>query len=552
MKLKTAMMVVFAAAYAAFSVEIRTNEAAGGVRWFEDMAPMPDGTRLYTYGFGPEDGGKCAIVIVRNPYVKENRVEVEKWAAGQRSTLKRGYAYVIQHCRGCGMSEGDWIPYESERADGLALLEFVRRLPWYNGEIFLKGGSYLASVHWAYLDTNPPDVKGAALYVQDVNRYNIAYRNGFFKSGLHGGWFVGGYKKKNKTLQRDKSVTFMQFPLADFPRRYWGESVPALENKLRHPRADDPFWSSDAEGSGAAYRHALEKSTMPVLLKTGFYDIYTEGIFDMWREISPDRRASCALIVDAYEHGGKLSKNLEGTKGVFPGGARVDEGVGELEWFDSIRGKTSCAKAPRGKTRYYALWENVWHETSALEDGPREIHYPLGCGMREYTYDPTRSLPVFPGSGGICFGGMQLQPEPNFRDDVASFVLPPMTDALDVRGRMEGRLSVESDCPDTCFYMRVSVDKGDGKWYLLRDDIKSLAADAPYTPGTRRLVSFRFADHAFRLEKGDRLRVDVSSACSQFAPHPNVAGDAFAVATPRTAHNKVFAEASALILHVMK
>ena len=36
------------------------------------------------------------------------------------------------------MSEGDWIPYDSERADGLAMLEWVRRLPWYNGEIFVE------------------------------------------------------------------------------------------------------------------------------------------------------------------------------------------------------------------------------------------------------------------------------------------------------------------------------------------------------------------------------------------------------------------------------
>ena len=147
---------------------------------------------------------------------------------------------------------------------------------------------------------------------------------------------------------------------------------------------------------------------------------------------------------------------------------------------------------------------------------------------------------------------MQLQPKPDFRDDVASFVMQPIAERLDVRGRMEARLSVESDCDDTCFYVRVSVDKGDGRWYLLRDDITSLAHGAPYRPGERRIVPFRFADHAFRLDRGDRLRVDVSSASSQFAPHPNVAGDAFSVAAPRTAHNRVFADASELVLHVLE
>ena len=516
---------------------------------FEEMVPMPDGVKLYTYGVRPAPGVKCPIVIVRNPYVPEKRVDLAAFARDQTGKLARGYAYLFQHCRGCGMSEGDWIPYENERADGLALLEWVRKRPWYNGEIFLDGGSYLSSVHWSYLGTNPPDVKGACLSIQEVNRYNIAFRNGFFKAGLHGGWFVKGYKKKNHALPRDKSVSFADFPLLDFSKRYWGEAVPALDNKLAHPNADDPFWRSPAPGSGAEYRRALLDSTMPVLLRTAFYDIYTEGLNDMWRETPPARRANCALLIDAYDHGGKLAKSMKGTLGEFPGGTRADENISSLDWFDSCRTGHPCTNATPGRVRYYALWENRWIEADALVDGPRRIDLPLGTGSRAWTYDPKRPLPDFPGSGGICFGGMRCQPEPNFRDDVVSYILPPVAERLDVRGRMRARLTVTSDCEDTCFYARVSVKKPDGKWYLLRDDITSLCADGrDYAPGTEKSVSFRFADHAFRLEKGDALRVDVSSGCSQFAPHGNVKGLQAAVRTPKVAHNSVRADASTLTL----
>ena len=519
---------------------------------FEEMVPMPDGVKLYTYGVRPAPGVKCPIVIVRTPYVKEKPVDLAAFAREQDAKLARGYAYLFQHCRGCGMSEGDWIPYESERADGLALLEWVRKRPWYNGEIFLDGGSYLSSVHWSYLGTNPPDVKGACLSIQEVNRYNIVYRNGFFKAGLHGGWFVKGYKKKNHALQRDKSVSFSDFPLLDFSKRYWGEAVPSLDNKLAHPNANDPFWRSSAPGSGVAYRRALLDSTMPVLLRTAFYDIYTEGLNDMWRETPPARRANCALLIDAYDHGGKLHKSMKGTLGEFPGGTRADEGVSSLDWFDFCRTGRPCTNAVPGRVRYYALWENRWVEAEALADGQRRIDLPLGTGSRAWTYDPKRPLPDFPGSGGICFGGMRCQPEPDFRDDVVSYVLPPLTERLDVRGRMRAKLTVTSDCEDTCFYTRVSVKKPDGKWYLLRDDITSLCADgADYKPGTEKVVSFRFADHAFRLAKGDVLRVDVSSGCSQFAPHGNVKGLQAAVRTPKVAHNSVRADASTLTLFTL-
>ena len=310
---------------------------------FEEMVSMPDGTGLYTYGIRPSEGVKCPIVIQRTPYVPEERPDLQAFARDRAVALSRGYAYLLQHCRGCGMSEGDWIPYETERADGLALLAWVRKLPWYNGEVFLDGGSYLSSVHWSYLDTNPPDIKGAALSVQEVDRYNVIYRNGFFKIGLHGGWFVGGYKKKDHALKRDETVHLYDFPLSDYSWRHWGAAEPAFDNPIAHPHRDDPFWTSNASGSGADYRWALTKSTMPILLRTGFYDIYTEGLCDMWRETPRERLANCALLIDAYDHGGGLAEDKKGTFGEFPGGARADEGVSPLDWFDYCRTGRPCA-----------------------------------------------------------------------------------------------------------------------------------------------------------------------------------------------------------------
>ena len=529
--------------------EIPNSEISNGFSVFEAMVPMSDGVRIYTYGVFPPNRVKCPIVIQRTPYVPEERPNFADFAKAQTKAVSRGYAYIVQHCRGCGMSEGAWIPYESERADGLALLDWVRKLPWYNGEIFLDGGSYLCSVHWSYLDTNPSDVKGAALSVQEVERYNVIYRNGFFKIGLHGGWFVGGYKKKDHALQRDQAVRLCDFPLCDFSRRYWGAAEPAFDNPIAHPCREDPFWTSSEPGSGVDYRWALAKSTMPILLRTGFYDIYTEGLCDMWRETPRERLANCALLIDAYDHGGGLAEDMKGTSGEFPGGARADEGVSSLDWFDYCRTGRPCAGAVPGKVRYYALWENRWIEADTLADGPRRLEFPLGKGERSWTYDPLRPLPEFPGSGGICFGGMRPQPPPDFRDDVVSFLLPPIDERIDVRGRLRASLLVKSDCEDTCFYARVSVLKPDGKWHLVRDDITSLSANGgDYKPGAERRVEFRFADHAFRLEKGDQLRVDISSACAQFAPHGNVKGLQSAVREPKTARNAVVADASSLIV----
>ena len=153
---------------------------------YELMMPMRDGVRLYTCGTAPRGKKKCPVIVVRTPYVEETGINKTKVRLMAAPAYLRGYVCLFQHCHGCGQSEGDFIPFEAEREDGLALLDWIRKQPWYNGEVFLLGGSYHSSVHWAYLDTNPPDVKGAVMPVMDVDRYNADYRNGVFKTGLFG------------------------------------------------------------------------------------------------------------------------------------------------------------------------------------------------------------------------------------------------------------------------------------------------------------------------------------------------------------------------------
>ena len=559
--------IAMAMATGAAGVQVHSEAKDGKtVRWFEEMVPMRDGTKLYTYGVLPPEGEKCAIVFARSPYVKEERVDMAAYARSQQKMLARGYAYVQQHVRGTGMSEGDWVAYVAERDDGLATLEWIRRLPHYRGEIFLTGGSYCASVHWSYLGTNPPDVKGAVLTVQDVNRYNIHYRNGHYKSALHGNWLVKGYKKKNKNLKRDPSVKFTDLPLKGFSKRRLGERVADLEDTWQHPRPEDAWWRTPGT-AGGEFRRALLDSTMPVMLVTGFYDIYTEGIFDMWRELPPERRACCALAVDAFDHSGRRRKGVKpGSEVYFPGGSRHDDGAVDsaLDWFDWCLGKGKLRHVRPGETRWYSLWDNEWRSAPEMVDGKGSLTFAFTHGRHlavapipqsekpiDFYYDPS-SPPTFPGAGCLGFGGMREQPEPGFRDDVVSFVSGPFAKKYEVQGRMKARLAVASDCDDTAFFMRVSIRKHDGKWYTLRDDIKSISWDnANYAPTSETTVEYTLSDHAFAIEKGDCLRVDVAGANAEaFIPHTNFKGPFAEQSRSRKARNSIFPTRSLLTLPI--
>ena len=90
--------------------EVKINAASENCKaqWFEEFVPMADGVKLYTIGVAPAGVGKCPIVVIRMPYVKAKRENMAAWEVTRRHFTSRGYACVYQHCRGCGMSEGDW------------------------------------------------------------------------------------------------------------------------------------------------------------------------------------------------------------------------------------------------------------------------------------------------------------------------------------------------------------------------------------------------------------------------------------------------------------
>lgn len=133
--------------------------------------------KLFTICLLPKACGKFPIVISRSPYVKhtvdmpEEKI-VQEYYNNVKPWLDHGYAMLFQHCRGQGKSTGAFVPYIHEREDGLAFREWIRNQSFYNVELYLLGGSYTASLHYA---TAPfePDIKGAIFEVQDSERYRL-------------------------------------------------------------------------------------------------------------------------------------------------------------------------------------------------------------------------------------------------------------------------------------------------------------------------------------------------------------------------------------------
>ena len=469
----------------------------------------------------PDNLKQAPTFIMRTPYnvYSEEMTDEEvaqKIEKDRKHFLDAGYAFVYQHCRGKGRSDGTFVPYLYEREDGLALQEWVRKQPFYNGEIFLGGGSYNSAVHLA---TAPfaKDIKGVVIEVMDSDRYNPSYRNGFYKSGLQGWWYAQVYKNKKSVQKNYVPESFNMMPLSDFSLTVFGERAENFDEILRHPDKNDAFWNTKA--GCAEYRGALDHANIPVLLVTGFYDIFVGGIFEMWKNMDASTRAKSAFVVHPYNHDCKPESSPVRFEN-----ASLSEKFGNhyLRWIEFVRGK-EASPVDLGKVTYYSLFGNTW-ATDDFSEGEKSQSFTLGKGEKSYVYNPY-SPASFKGGLSCNFGGTDWQDAPNSRYDIISVYTPEFTEDTLIKGKIKANLKVRSTAEDTCFYMRLSLVKPEGD-YGLRDDINQISNfTQSYTPGSEMDMYFEFDPLAVVVKKGEKIRMDISSsAFPHYVAHKNKKG----------------------------
>ena len=522
------------------------------------LVAMPDGSRLYTEVALPASDGTFPVVLFRNPYTESADCETGHAAFDsfeRRNLLDAGYAVVQQHCRGTGRSEGDFLPFVDEHDDGLASLDWIRKQPFYNGSIFLMGGSYLCAVHLLMLNDCADDVKGAVLYVMHDKPYHIFYENGFLKLSIVR-WFTDMYKRKSLSgyvADHFSMPDSLQVrPFSHYSMNVFGESSGLFNQILDHPREDDPFWTT-APGLVASL-NAAKNCRIPILFIDGWHDMFIDGMCRMWDELPDHTRKRCAMIAGPWSHACEVFPNCEYP---LPDGNKPANT--EVMWLDHLTKGTDPAFVTPGHVTQYEFNGQGWKKAPSFA-GTKERIFNLS-GDRMLTegsplpgsftcrYDPDHPA-SFPGSThdlGDCV--IRRQPAPDFREDVVSFISQPFEEEIILQGGMEANLRVMSDCEDTSFYIRVSAVVGEDAW-ILRDSITSIGYEYPdksYTPGTPIDLPFRLTPISFRLKAGNRLRVDISfSNFPAFPAHTNTAGPWAEQKKAVIAHNTVFCEGSFL------
>ncbi|MFD5571127.1 CocE/NonD family hydrolase [Streptomyces cadmiisoli] len=483
------------------------------------VVPAADGSPLITDHYFPRAEGDFPTLLVRSPYGRGL-----PWSPMYGLLFaEHGFHVVLQSCRGTGGSGGAFDLWRNEAADGQATVSWLREQPWFNGMLGTVGPSYLGYVQWALALDPPPELKAMAIQVGLHDPHALFHAAGALR--LENALAVGvGMTYQHQGMapfvratlrlrRRLHDVTTAQ-PLRGAHTSALGGKVPWLDGVMTHPDAKDPYWR------GASLAQAAERLSVPTILISGWHDALVDQTFEQYDRL---RRAGCetALLVGPWTHTSALQ---QGWPEVF---------AESLAWLRTHLHADPSAFRPT-RVRVHIGGENVWRN---LDDWPQATSvsswFPTAQGhltqqpptdsapLTSFRYDPGNPTPSVGGPLLSRTAGPRDNGSLEARDDVLTFTGPPLTEPVDVLGRVSARLSISADTGHADVFTRLCDVDPQGRSVNICDGLGRLRTDGQ-EPSR---ITVPMSSTAHRFNVGHRLRWQISGgAHPRYARNPGNGG----------------------------
>ena len=491
------------------------------------MVPMRDGARLATDVYRPaKDGkplpGRFPVILERTPYGKTvvSRSELsvadpkpKSRAEVARFFVSRGYVVIYQDCRGRYGSEGQFVKYLSDGADGYDCCAWIVKQPWCDGKIGTMGLSYAAHTQGALGSANPPGV--AAMFL-DSGGFSNAYQGGIRQGGafeLKQVTWAYNAAFESPALVKDplktaalKAIDIKGW-LARMPwKRGHSPLTPAPEyesyifDQWEHGDFDS-YWKQMGIYAEGFYDQFTDA---PMTHMSAWYDPYPRTATENYIGLSKRKKGPVRLILGPWTHGNRTltyAGDVDfGPAATLDGNLAPDFLTLRLRWFDCwlkgerngverepavrlfVMGGGAGRKNAAGRMDHGGHWRT---ETDWPPPGAKPVAFHLhgdgtlaqappasGAEALTYDFDPERPVPSVGGtitSGEpVMRGGAFDQREgPRFfgsrepyiplaaRPDVLVFETAPLEEDIEVTGAIAAKLWIASDRPDTDFTIKL-------------------------------------------------------------------------------------------------
>ncbi|MEX1198626.1 MAG: CocE/NonD family hydrolase [Pseudohongiellaceae bacterium] len=511
----------------------------------EEFATMRDDTRLAADVYTPEGEGPWPVVLMRTPYGKSNMgaaMGAGNWTAGD-------YVFVVQDVRGTGNSEGEYVPFYTDREDGYDTVEWATGQPWSNGRIGMIGASAMGITANLAATTNPPGLEAAYVIVAPHMRFDEAsFMGGVFKQADVGDW-MRGQGAGDQVADTKRNVL-------------WNEEWKRIETAPN-----------------------LHNVTIPMYNEGGWYDIFAYGSVRNFMYLQqfgrPGATGNQKLEMGPFGHGA-LSGDL-----AYPGADTLGIGGNERarRWFDYWLKDIDNGIMDEPPVRYYMMASarkgelsphNGWRTAEQWPPPHRPTRYYLQPGRElatelppedaepvSYRFDPDDPVSTVGGANLTFERGPMDQRTIEDREDYLRFETPVLEEAVTIAGPVTAELYVTTDGPDTDFMVKL-VD-------VYPDGYEAIVLDAPIraryrdgrrtedvemmTPGEPVKLEIDLWHTALTFESGHRIAVHVSSSSSpRFEVNDNSGTPPGEEPQPRVATNTVLLDAehpSAIVLPLL-
>ena len=508
--------------------------------------PMRDGVLLSADIYRPNEGSPFPTLLVRTIYDNQGENLVD-WAS---RFVKRGYAVVMQDCRGRFDSGGEFSPYFQEAEDGYDTQEWIGAQEWCDGNIGTFGTSYVGFTQSATAPLASKYLKALVPTVSQQDNYGHWRIDGALQ--LHVA--LNFINMAGRTMQRgarnlmNSEEFYRRLPLISAIDDI--ADIPFYRQVIEHD-AFDEFWKAYSMRYGYATIEA------PAYIVTGWYDNLVHEGFKLYKGWSTEARSADArrlskLLVGPWLHG-PIGTPAPGPVDYGPD-AVMDFAEDQLRWNDRRLKGIDNGMDDEPPVHIFVMGENVWRfenewplartrytsyylhsgggANTMFGDGTLSESAPAGDEpVDTYSYDPEN--PVWTLGGQIMaiqmtVAGPQDRRPMERRQDVLVYTTEPLERDVEVTGPISLVLHASTSARDTDFTGTLVDVHPDGKAInicegLLRTRYRdSIEEPSLITPGEVYELTVEIWETSNMFKAGHRIRLEVSSSnFPRFDRNPN-------------------------------
>jgi putative CocE/NonD family hydrolase len=380
-----------------------------------------------------------------------------------------GYAGIVAYTRANPANAIKMGTYQSGGDDARAVIGWIAKQPWSNGQVGMYGGNYGAYSEWAAAKQLPLALKAIATSASLAPGINTPMEGSIFRNAaLQWAACLAEAKQADQSRCSDEA----QWRAFDASWYASGKAYRDLDtihgrhNRifqrwLNHP-SYDRFWQKMIP-----FREEFSHIDIPVLAMTGYFAASEPAsLYYFTQHYLFDPKANHTLMIGPYDDAAMDHRTLTtlGDYKIDPA-AVIDLRELRYQWFDSVLKSAAKPQLLSGRVNYEVMGANEWRHAASLQDmangslrfyldattsgeKPRLIQHATleATSIRQTVTLAERSDADWTDSSGIASKNLQLH-------NAVMFVSAALPHPIEFNGLFSARLDLTVNKMDVDLYI---------------------------------------------------------------------------------------------------